>query len=105
VFAARIRQALPHAKIWGVDLVAATLAEGRSRWQSPCGGVTPGQGDSERLPFKSGAFDAVTCANSFHHYPHQQQAVAEMHRVLKPGGPLPLVDGYRDGPWGPRIYE
>ena len=65
----------------------------------------PVQGDSERLPFPGGAFDVVTCANSFHHYPHQQRAVEEMHRVLKPGGRLILVDGDRDGPWGWFIYD
>ena len=47
----------------------------------------------------------VTCANSFHHYPRQEVAVAEMHRVLKPGGRLFLVDGCRDGPWGWFIYD
>jgi ubiquinone/menaquinone biosynthesis C-methylase UbiE len=105
VFATRIREALPHAQVWGVDLVAAMLAEGRSRWRAYRGHVTPVQGDSERLPFSSGAFDVVTCANSFHHYPHQQRAVEEMHRVLKSGGRLILVDGNRDGPWGWFIYD
>ena len=88
IFAARIHEALPHAKIWGVDLVAAMLAGGRSRWRAHRGHVAPVQGDSERLPFPEGAFDVVTCANSFHHYPHQQRAVEEMYRVLKPGGRL-----------------
>ena len=62
-------------------------------------------GDSERLPFESGAFDIVTCANSFHHYPRQDRAVAEMRRVLRPGGRLMIIDGYRDGPWGWFIYD
>jgi ubiquinone/menaquinone biosynthesis C-methylase UbiE len=105
VFAARLREALPQAKVWGVDLVAAMLAKGRSRWQSHRGYVVPVQGDSEQLPFCEGAFDVVTCSNSFHHYPHQQRAVAEMYRVLKPGGRLILVDGSRDDPWGWFIYD
>jgi ubiquinone/menaquinone biosynthesis C-methylase UbiE len=105
VFAARLREALPQAKIWGVDLVAAMLAKGRSRWQAHRGYVAPVQGDSERLPFGEAAFDVVTCANSFHHYPHQQRAVEEMHRVLKPGGRVILVDGSRDDPWGWFIYD
>jgi ubiquinone/menaquinone biosynthesis C-methylase UbiE len=105
VFAGRIRQSLPHAKVWGVDLVAEMLSEGRSRWRLHRGHVVAVQGDSERLPFRRGAFDVVTCANSFHHYPHQERAVEEMHRVLKPGGRLILVDGSRDGPWGWFIYD
>lgn len=53
-------------------------------------------GDSEHLPFADGSFDVITCSNSFHHYPHQQEVVAEMHRVLRPGGRVMLIDGFRD---------
>ena len=81
------------------------LAKGADRWKRHADGVFPVQADSERLPFARGAFDVVTCANSFHHYPHQDRAVAEMRRVLRPGGKLLLVDGYRDNPWGWLIYD
>ena len=105
VFGERIIRALPQAKVWGVDLVAEMLQGGARRWTSHRESLTPIQGDSERLPFDDGTFDVVTCANSFHHYPHQQQAVVEMHRVLRPGGRLMLIDGYRDGLWGRFIYD
>jgi len=105
IFGARIRQALPRARVWGVDLVAGMLAKGADRWRHHAGDLLPVQGDSERLPFTPGAFDVVTCANSFHHYPRQDRAVAEMHRVLRPGGLLILVDGYRDAPYGWFIYD
>jgi ubiquinone/menaquinone biosynthesis C-methylase UbiE len=105
VFAGRLRQALPSARIWGIDLVAGMLEKGRPRWRQLAGCVQPVQGDSERLPFADGAFDFITCANSFHHYPHQERAVAEMQRVLRPGGRLLLIDGYRDAPWGWFIYD
>ncbi|MBI4581538.1 MAG: class I SAM-dependent methyltransferase [Planctomycetes bacterium] len=52
--------------------------------------------DSQHLPFADASFDAVTCSNSFHHYPHQQQVVHEMRRVLRPDGRLMLIDGFRD---------
>jgi ubiquinone/menaquinone biosynthesis C-methylase UbiE len=105
VFAERIRTALPQANVYGIDLVAGMLAKGRDRWQQHRGQVSPVQADSERLPFPAHSFDVVTCANSFHHYPNQQKAVCEMRRVLKPGGRLILVDGYRDAAWGWFIYD
>ena len=105
VFADRIRTALPGASIWGIDLVAGMLTKGSARWRRHEGHLAPIQGDSERLPFADGSFDVVTCANSFHHYPHQDRAVAEMRRVLRPGGRLMLIDGYRDAPWGWLIYD
>jgi len=105
LFAARIKSALPRAEIWGVDLVSDMLARGKPRWRYHAGQVFPIQGDSERLPFASGSFDFVTCANSFHHYPRQDRAVLEMQRVLRPGGRLMIIDGYRDAPWGWFIYD
>src|SRR4051794_2031607 len=105
VFAARLRAAFPDAQICGIDLVAGMLSKGTTRWRAHAGHVLPIQADSERLPFGAGTFDVVTCANSFHHYPHQDRAVAEMHRVLKPAGRLMIIDGYRDAPWGWFIYD
>jgi ubiquinone/menaquinone biosynthesis C-methylase UbiE len=105
LFASRIRAALPRGQVWGVDLVSEMLVKGLPRWRHLAGHVVPVQGDSERLPFASGTFDFVTCANSFHHYPRQDRAVVEMHRVLRPGGRLLLIDGYRDAPWGWFIYD
>jgi ubiquinone/menaquinone biosynthesis C-methylase UbiE len=105
LFAARLRDALPGAKVWGVDLTGDMLARGSVRWRHLEADVLPVQGDSERLPFAPGSFDFVTCANSFHHYPHQEVAIQEMARVLKPGGRLLIIDGYRDAPWGWFIYD
>jgi SAM-dependent methyltransferase len=105
LFAARIAAALPRATIWGVDLVDGMLTRGGERWRALRDQAVPVQGDSERLPFPDGAFDVVTCANSFHHYPHQDRAVVEMYRVLKPGGRLFLLDGCRDSLWGWFIYD
>ena len=62
-------------------------------------------GDAEHLPFENAYFDMVTCSNSFHHYPHQLQAVKEMRRVLKDKGQLMLIDGHRDDPIGYLIFD
>ncbi|WP_165225874.1 class I SAM-dependent methyltransferase [Aquisphaera insulae] len=105
LFASRIRTALPAAEVVGIDLVPEMLARGRRRWDYLADNVIPVRGDSERLPFAAGTFDFVTCANSFHHYPNQGRAVQEMQRVLRPGGRLLIIDGYRDAPWGWFIYD
>ena len=105
VFASRLRAASPAVEVYGVDLVSEMLHKGRERWRSHRGHVFPVQGDSERLPFATGSFDIVTCSNSFHHYPRQDRAVLEMARVLKPGGRLMIVDGYRDSFWGWFIFD
>lgn len=62
-------------------------------------------GDSEHLPFADDSFDVVTCSNSFHHYPHQQNVVLEMRRVLRPGGRLMLIDGFRDNAVGWVVFD
>lgn len=104
-FGEQLLKALPNARVIGLDLVSEMLRRGRPRWEAHRGLLDPVQADGGHLPFASGTFDIVTCANSFHHYPDQQRAVIEMNRVLKPGGRLMLVDGYRDAPWGWFIYD
>ena len=49
-------------------------------------------GAVEALPFPDGAFDWVTCRRAAHHFPHLPRALAEMRRVLAPGGRLGIVD-------------
>lgn len=97
--------AMPGAQVFGLDLVRGMLEGGLGRWNTYQQRVIPVQGDSEKLPFADGTFDVLTCANSFHHYPNQAQAIQEMSRVLKPGGVLMLIDGFRDRPWGWFIYD
>ena len=43
-------------------------------------------GDAEQLPFEDGAFDRYVSAGSIEYWPDPQRAIAEAHRVLRPGG-------------------
>ncbi len=61
--------------------------------------------DSEHLPFADGAFDMITCSNSFHHYPHQQTVVTEFGRLLAPEGRLVVIDGFRDCAIGWFVFD
>jgi len=46
----------------------------------------------EHMPFRESTFDAVLCGYSLRDSIHLQQAIAEMHRVLKSGGRLVIID-------------
>jgi ubiquinone/menaquinone biosynthesis C-methylase UbiE len=47
---------------------------------------------AEALPFEDQSFDLVTCRIAPHHFDSIPEFLAEVHRVLKPGGLLALVD-------------
>lgn len=48
-------------------------------------------GDAERLPFAPHAFDLVVGNGVLHHTPDMREALAEAHRVLRPGGEARIV--------------
>src|SRR5262249_26036065 len=60
------------------------------------------EGDAEHLPFGDASFDTVVCALSLCTIPNPDAAVAEMRRVLGPGGRLLLLDHI--GSTWPPIY-
>jgi 2-polyprenyl-6-hydroxyphenyl methylase/3-demethylubiquinone-9 3-methyltransferase len=62
------------------------------------GSFRPAQGRLERLPFASGSFDAVVAADVLEHLPDLPAAVAELARVLAPGGSF-LFDTINRTPW------
>jgi len=89
----------------GVDLCEPMLHQACRKRNGGPGSVRFTAADSEHLPFTAGAFDVITCANSFHHYPHQERVTREMFRVLRPGGRLFVVDGWPDHWVGRIIYD
>jgi len=50
------------------------------------------QGDVQALPYEDEYFDSIVNTMAFSAYPDGIKAMSEMHRVLKPGGKLILVD-------------
>ncbi|MEA5616924.1 class I SAM-dependent methyltransferase [Cronbergia sp. UHCC 0137] len=50
------------------------------------------EGNAESLPFADGQFDAVFNTISFLHYPHPDQVLSEIARIISPGGKFYLVD-------------
>ena len=70
------------------DVNAAMLAQGRDRMldEGRVGNVRYAQLDAEALPFPDGTFDCVTIGFGLRNVTHKECALAEMHRVLRPGG-------------------
>ncbi len=104
LFAVRALERFSDARVWGFDLSSKMLEHSSVRGRSHHR-LHLVRGDSGKLPFRDNSFDVITCSHSFHHYPDQQAAVAEMYRVLRPGGRLMIVDGDRDHWWGWFIFD
>lgn len=89
------------AAVHGVDPSAAQLAYARTR--PALGGVEFRQGDAAALPFPDGALDAAVMPLVIFFVPNPAAGVAEMARVVGPGG---LVAAYAwDLPGGGFPYE
>jgi ubiquinone/menaquinone biosynthesis C-methylase UbiE len=78
-------------RVIGLEPSADTLA--RARRRAP--GALLVQGDAEALPFRSGAFDTVVSGLVFCSMPDPARGLAEVKRVLKPGGALRMLEHVR----------
>jgi len=81
-----------HGQIWLTDINHAMLARGRDRLCDKGFIVPVAQCDAERLPFPDEHFDCVTVAFGLRNMTHKDLALAEMRRVLRPGGRLLVLE-------------
>jgi ubiquinone/menaquinone biosynthesis C-methylase UbiE len=72
-----------------LDMVANATRLNRSAVKS--GRLAVLLGDAAQLPADDGSFDKAYCLNAFFFFPDPQKSIAEMARILKPGGRLALV--------------
>src|SRR5215218_3441349 len=84
------------AEVYGVDLTPAaiTLCQQRFALLGLRGHFDIA--NAERLPFADETFDCVCSMGVLHHTPDTAAAVAEIYRVLKPGGRLIVMFYHRD---------
>jgi ubiquinone/menaquinone biosynthesis C-methylase UbiE len=86
----------PHGQVIGVDLapgmIAAAIARA-ARLFPDHPELRPQfrEMDAEALAFADATFDVVLCQFGLIHFPHGDRALAEMHRVLRPGGRVALA--------------
>ncbi|HEU4621613.1 MAG TPA: bifunctional demethylmenaquinone methyltransferase/2-methoxy-6-polyprenyl-1,4-benzoquinol methylase UbiE [Burkholderiaceae bacterium] len=86
------RRVGPTGRVWLTDINDAMLRVGRDRLVDDGVLMPVTQCDAERLPFKSNSFDVVTVAFGLRNMTHKDVALAEMARVLKPGGKLLVLE-------------
>ena len=98
---AAVRDAAPTiSRAVGFDLSPGMIAQARDRARAAgLDNVDFDTGDvSGRLPYEDGEFTALVCTTAFHHFPEPASTIAEMARVLTPGGRLVIADANRRQP-------
>lgn len=75
-------------RIVGLDISEGMLAVGRKKIAAKdlSEKIEMVQADSEALPFEDNSFDAITVAFGVRNFEHLEKGLAEIYRVLKPGG-------------------
>ncbi len=86
------RRVRPGGEVWVTDLNGHMLERGRDRMLDAGELPRAVQCDAEKLPFPAGAFDCVTVGFGLRNMTRKEVALAEMARVLKPGGRLVVLE-------------
>jgi demethylmenaquinone methyltransferase/2-methoxy-6-polyprenyl-1,4-benzoquinol methylase len=79
-------------QVWLTDINHAMLARGRDRMIDHGLAMPAAQCNAEKLPFPDDWFDCVTVAFGLRNMTHKDVALAEMRRVLRPGGRLLVLE-------------
>ena len=95
----------PGGEVVHTDINEAMLRTGRDRLLD-AGVVLPTVVcDAEKLPFPDAHFDFVSVAFGLRNMTHKERAIAEMHRVLRPGGKLLVLEFSRVAKPLARAYD
>lgn len=80
--AAALKRRFPHAEVHGIDVDDAAIALGEVLWPELDLDLAP----AERLPYPDASFDLVICLTTIEHVADVGRCIAELARVLAPGG-------------------
>jgi ubiquinone/menaquinone biosynthesis C-methylase UbiE len=95
----------PGIRLTGIEWSRAMLALARRRAAALGVAVELREGDAHQLPFAADTFDTVVCTFSLCAIADDRQALAEMVRVLRPGGLLLLADHVASACWPVRMAQ
>jgi SAM-dependent methyltransferase len=74
------------ARVFGIDISEPTVMQARAAFTPDPGQLGAAAADVRALPFRNASFDAVYSMGTIEHFDETEHAVAEIARVLKPGG-------------------
>jgi demethylmenaquinone methyltransferase/2-methoxy-6-polyprenyl-1,4-benzoquinol methylase len=86
------KKAGPTGEVWLTDINESMLRVGRDRLLNNGLSIPTSLCDAEQLPFPDNYFDRVSVAFGLRNMTHKDVALAEMYRVLKPGGKLLVLE-------------
>ncbi len=86
------KQAGKEGEVWLTDINEAMLTEGRDRLLNKGTLLPVAVCDAEKLPFPDSYFDRVMVSFGLRNMTHKEIALSEMHRVLKPGGKMMVLE-------------
>ncbi|MBW3583304.1 MAG: class I SAM-dependent methyltransferase [Euryarchaeota archaeon] len=95
---------LPYARVLLVDPLVPMQQAARARLDGQDAAFVVATG--EHVPFRSGIADHVVCAFSFRDFLDKRAGLAEMHRLLRPGGRFWVLDVHKAerGPLKPLVH-
>ena len=87
---------LGHYQITGLDISQSFVEICRKNAEAAGIQAEFRQGDAANMPFEPGSFDFLFCQAAFKNFSQPVKAIAEMYRVLRPGGIGVISDLRRD---------
>ena len=102
-----VKRSAGHAEVTVADINASMLAVGRERAEARgLKGLSFVEDNAEALPWPDATFDAYTIAFGIRNVPRIDKALAEAHRVLRPGGRLLVLEfSAVDMPVADKVYD
>lgn len=86
------KKAATGSKMTGIDLSEGMMSIGREKLAAAGIEATLEQGDCEALKYAEGTFDRISVGFGVRNFENLPTGLKEMHRVLKPGGKLVILE-------------
>jgi ubiquinone/menaquinone biosynthesis C-methylase UbiE len=88
----------PKFRVTGLDISKTFVEIARKNAAEEDVPVEFREGNASQMPFADASFDLLVCRAAFKNFSEPEEALREMHRVLRPGGAGLIIDLRRDVP-------